>query len=70
MVSPLANVYPPMPSTYYCPTPVAPGPYELQYPGQYAGMPYMARTYGMGRGTDVLACFVSPRTTRLKIIRR
>lgn len=54
--SPLANVYPPMPSTYHYPTPVAPGPYGLQYPGQYAGMPpyhmsYLARPYGMGRGT-------------------
>ena len=39
MLSPLANVYPPLPSSYQYPSPVASGPYGFPGYGQYSGMP-------------------------------
>ena len=55
MLSPLANVYPPLPSSCQYPSPVASDPYGFPGYGQYSGMlvyqmPQMSRSYGIGRG--------------------
>ena len=39
MLSPLSNLYPPLPSSYQYPSPVASGPYGFPGYGQYSGMP-------------------------------
>ena len=57
MLSPLANVYPPLPSSYQYPSPVASGQYGFPGYGQYSGipmyqMPQMSRSYGIGRGLE------------------
>ena len=52
-MSPLTNLYPPLPATgYQYPSPFPTTSFGFQYPGQYAGMPMyqMPRPYSMGKG--------------------